>query len=481
MSQIEDPVSPVPGTRTSPVVAASMLTLCVAELAGLYTGAVWPHFLAYLAFLVFVVFAFDRLGRREYFLLALTLALTGAALILRPDALALFHSAADRAVFLAAFMILLALLREGAVTSPAVLQVGTYMTRQPPGRRYLSIHLGGHMLGIVLNFGSLNLLGPLIMRGIAASSDNPAVASIRVQRQISALSRGFSWMVAWSPTAITQAIVFAIVPGVDPVRMIGVGLLLVALTTLAGWALDWQTGREARRIIPPDARPQYSGPDPFPTRGARDFGAVCGALALTTLAIIAGAGVTTVPALMLAAPIITILWMVRQTVDAPDRHTVLRTRFSGILRTSMPQGSPEAVTLACAGYCGICAAGLVDPEAFSQLVALTKWHEFGFYAAAMLLPVALSNVGLPPLMVITFLGTLLSGLPGLDYDPTLLALGFCVGWALNLTGSPFGVTAIILARITGGSTRDLTWRWNGAFSVASFAIASLVLIAFSNG
>ena len=47
-----------------------------------------------------------------------------------------------------------------------MLSLGDYLTRQPPGRRYLAIHTGGHAMGVLLNFGTLSLLGPLIVRGV---------------------------------------------------------------------------------------------------------------------------------------------------------------------------------------------------------------------------------------------------------------------------------------------------------------------------
>lgn len=468
-------------TKPTPhyAVAAGMIVLSTSMLGSLYSDRGWLLTLACAAFVAFVLASTRLHGRREQFLIVVSISLTLAVWYRVSDAPLLLQSALERAVFLAAFMILLALLREGAVTSPAVLEVGTYLTRQPPSRRYLSIHFGGHLLAIILNFGALNLLGPLIMRGIDSSTADARVATIRKERQISALLRGFAWMVAWSPTAITQALVFAIVPNVDPVRMLVIGLTLVFLTTLAGWSFDWVTGLKARRVIPASARPQFDGSEQFPRKSFLNFLAICFCLAGATGAVIVLFGVTTVPALMLVAPAVTGFWIVKQNLHEPDWPRRVASRVKTIAGYSMPLGSPEAVTLACAGYCGICAAGLVDANWFAAQFSLAQWNDLAIYAAAMLLPAILSNIGLPPLMVITFIGTLLSALPGLDYDPTLLAMAFCVGWALNLTGSPFGVSAVIMARITRVPGRDLTWRWNGLYSLATFAISSAVLFVFA--
>ncbi|MCZ6455518.1 MAG: hypothetical protein O6909_14870, partial [Alphaproteobacteria bacterium] len=72
----------------------------------------------------------------------MAIGLTVAATQLPVDLPLLAERALNQASFLAAFMILLALLRDGAVTSDAVLGVGRYLTRQPPGRRYAAITVG---------------------------------------------------------------------------------------------------------------------------------------------------------------------------------------------------------------------------------------------------------------------------------------------------------------------------------------------------
>ena len=64
-------------------------------------------------------------------------------------------------------------------------------------------------------------------------------------------------------------------------------------------------------------------------------------------------------------------------------------------------------------------------------------------------------------------------------DPTLLAIALVLGWTLNLTASPFGATALILGRITGIPGTTLSWKWNGAFTVAAFLWAALVLSVIS--
>jgi hypothetical protein len=50
-----------------------------------------------------------------------------------------------------------------------------------------------------------------------------------------------------------------------------------------------------------------------------------------------------------------------------------------------------------------------------------------------------------------------------------------LGWALNLTASPFGATALILGRITGIPGTTLSWKWNTGFTLAMWLWAVTVL------
>ena len=70
--------------------------------------------------------------------------------------------ALDQGAFFAAFILLMTLLREVAVTSPAVLDLGHFLTSQQPGRRFVATYVGGHLSGVLLNFGAISLLAPLV-------------------------------------------------------------------------------------------------------------------------------------------------------------------------------------------------------------------------------------------------------------------------------------------------------------------------------
>jgi hypothetical protein len=463
-------------------VAACLSGIAVFELAELHLHAAWAGLAAAMLLIAFVVVGQSRLGLRERYLLALAAAATIAALVLSDAPWELMRRGLGQATFLAAFMLLLALLRDGAITSPSVLALGQYLTRRPPGQRYIAIHLGGHALGVVLNFGALSLLGPLIQRGAQTDArDNPELAQWRLQRQMSALARGFSWIIAWSPTAVTQALVVSVVAGSRPLLVGAIGLVAAAGVFVIGWAADRVTGKQARASLAAhDALPRPDlGAQPFPRIAFARFALVCSALAVISLMLIVFAGARVIPALMLASPLVTAVWVWLQFRNAPGGMAAVTARLKEIASVSIPAGSPEAVTLASAGYIGIVAAGLADAPALAEWASISAVAPVAAYIGVMTLVPLLSNLAIPPMLTVTFLGSLYSALPDSHLEPTLLAASMALGWALNLTASPFGATALILSRITNIPGTTLSWRWNTGFTLAAWGWAAAILFAAS--
>jgi hypothetical protein len=278
MSASETPTGiAAPHNAFDTALTVSLCALCLAVLAWLFTGTQIAALASAACYVAFIVSGQKHFRMRERILLVLAASLTVAATQLSADYAAMIDRGLVQAAFLAAFMVLLALLREGATTSDAVLGVGRYLTRQPPGRRYLAISAGGHALGIFLNFGALSLLGPLIQRGLREGADTADrhLTAIREQRQISALARGFSWIIVWSPTAVTQALVPTVVVGAQQSRiaLIGFGVTLAVLT--AGWVEDrWRGARARARLAAEGQPPAQVVTVPFPRRDFAMFSLV---------------------------------------------------------------------------------------------------------------------------------------------------------------------------------------------------------------
>jgi hypothetical protein len=437
------------------------------------------------AFIVFLVFAHGHFGVRERMLQVLaTLATVGAVWKYQAGALEPIINDLSRAAYLGAFIMLVTSLRQGAFDSNSVLSIGRYLTSQPPGRRYVALHVGGHFMGVLLNFGAVSLLGPLIKRGVESKEQDgpPALTEIRLRRQINALSRGFSWFNVWAPTTIAQAVVLTIVPGSRAGIIAVSGLAIASLLLLAGWAEDRMIGHRARmRLVRQGieigrtAAPEFPWPDLM-----RFFAVAAGLLGLAVL-ISKVSGIALVSAIMVAALPVTVVWMAEQELIRGSRSLArLRGRISSLFRTTIPAGSPEAATLGLAGYVGILTSTLVDRAWLAANLSLVNPSPAIVYLTVSALIPLVSCIGLPPMMSVTFLGGLLVSLPELQLDPSVLGLSFLVGWALNLTGSPFGATSLLLSRVVGIPGTVHAWRWNGLFTLVSWCTAALVILTVAN-
>ncbi len=156
----------IAATTPRPLLGGVLIAVMALELVQLYLG--WaPAGLAGKALLLTLpLLALRALRAREAYLLAVAGGVFLLVLAGSSEDLGVVSRGLDRALYLAAFILLMGLLREGAVTSPAVLDCGSYVTLQPSRRRFLAVFTGSHLFSVLINLGSLSLLAPIIQRGV---------------------------------------------------------------------------------------------------------------------------------------------------------------------------------------------------------------------------------------------------------------------------------------------------------------------------
>ena len=337
-------------------------------------------------------------------------------------------------------------------------------------------------MGVLLNFGAISLLGPLIKRGVdAVSSDNPELAEIRLRRQICALSRGFSWFCIWAPTSIAQAVVTTTVVGASYSVIALFGVIMAIILIGAGWGEDRVTGYRARMRLAHQGIPIPTASSPeIPYAAIGRFLSVAAALICLAWIISHFSGIPLVSAIMIAAVPVTVLWMTVQVSEgAPGYEHGLRANVTGLFTRSIPAGSPEAATLGLAGYIGILGASLVDHAWLENSIAFSHIDPIVIYVAVSAIVPLASCIGLPPMMMVTFVGGLLVSLPNLQLQPSVLAFSLLVGWGLNLTGSPMSASSLVLSRVANIPVTVHAWRWNGVFTIVSWLVAVLFILTMS--
>ncbi len=415
---------------------------------------------------------------REYYLLSVSLIMTAAAFLAGDVQPEIYALALDRAGFLAAFILLMGLLREGAVTSRAVGLCGTYLTRQPPRRRFIAVFGGSHLFSVLINLGALSLLAPIIQRGVRQGGDMSApldeIGQVRERRQLCAALRGFSWFLVWAPTAVTQAALPVLLPEIEAPRLMTLGLILAVVMLLVSWAEDtlrWLPYRQA--LIRKGSLPKLE-PFAFPARAFLDLTKVCATLFGLTVAFKLLGDVLLVSGVMMAAPLTLAVWIFAQHNGHKtwkiSKGVVDQLRDIGF--NSIPGGVRETCSLATAGYIGTLGARLV-PIDLPLLTLVQGMPAWAFMSLLSITVLAGGQVALSPITMAVFLGSLAASMPTLPADATLVALAIAAGTAICTTGAPFASGTLMLARASGHSGVTLAWKWNAGYTV----LASCVLVA----
>lgn len=461
-------------TETETPARLSLMSLLMLSVAGLellarFSGLRVMQDGAWVAMLLVVMLSFRRLALREYYLVGASVVATVLVIALLPNPTTVLLGALDQAVFLMSFILLLGLLQATAATSPSVADLGAFLTRQPPGRRYAALSGGTALLAILFNIGVVSFLVPLIQRGIQRAAPGDPLNPIREQRQISALLRGFAWSVTWSPTAIAPLIVMDLIPGVDRVSWMGYAFPLFATLMIAGWLEDRVRFRayKPRGVLPVMV---------WPRTAALRFTATTLWFLFLVLCFVWLFDESIVFGVLAACPIMVVGWLVAQ-----QGASALPARLRQMVGTDLPGSINVAVTLATSGYIGRAAAGLTPAAAVAEALGLAAIPDWLLLAMIPSFTAVISLLALSPTMMAVFLGSFFAALPVLPADPTLIAFSISCGWALSMTFSPFATLILIVSRASGIPISTLTWRWNILFTTFAALLLFPVFYLLTGG
>ncbi|RAI04125.1 hypothetical protein DLJ53_06660 [Acuticoccus sediminis] len=461
--------------------AITLFLTAVFGLAARITGHFETSAIAAVLLVTFLLVGQALITTRERVLATAAVILAIIGIFVLPDPGAVMWKGIQQSCFLAAFMVLIGIMREPASTSLAIDHLGQYLTRQPPSRRYGAIAIGSAVLAALANVGALSLLAPLIQAGVnaaKAAGDTPDVTAIKERRQYAATLRGFAIVVMFSPTTVTQALLGNLFPGASHSAILVFGFTLAMIWLAIGWAQDQIEGRAiSRGLSMAGALPQRRPPLPLPKRAVRD-------LAIVVAVLIAAAGILApamhievVPALMLTAPFLTVAWIATQNARLParERAAMVAHRMGRIVMRSLPRSAPEAMTLASAGFIGTMLGALLPTDALAWTLGLGPAGKVLIIAAVPALIILAAQIALTPIVVGVCLAASYQALGALPISPLAMVMSLSVGWALSLTASQFTAAPLILSRLTGIPTLRLSWGWNWVYNLSVYA-ASVIFI-----
>lgn len=465
-----DGYTPIISTISAMVLAVLSLSTLAHQFLESSVGLV----IARWAFLALCLCMVSHFRFREWVLTLLAVALAVGLAAKSHDMPAILF-ALDRAAFFAAFIYLVTLLKEAAQRSASVLELGLYTTRQPRGRRYYGLAVGGHIMGVLLNFGAVSLLTPLIQRGARKASNDPLAIRRAEQQQISALLRGFSWMIMWSPTALTQAVLFTTFPSIDQSITIVLGIGAAVIMILIGRFEDRLRWRNVQ--LPPVTEAQA-----LPVQSALRFGIICALLIGLTYCVFLISDVSAAIALMLVAPVLMVGWIFEQQFKTHGKRVVASTITTvwGILSQSSISMGRSAFMLGAAGFIGEAAATLAPVGLVAHSLERVDMPDWLFLMALPVLISLAGQIALSPILIVVFLSAIINALPVLPADPNLIVFSLGAGWAMSMTGSPNASATLLVSSVTNIPPTTLTWRWNGVYALMCYAVFSVMFIILTH-
>ncbi|MDX1712193.1 MAG: hypothetical protein R3334_00440 [Halomonas venusta] len=461
-SRIKVPVKNVWSSR----LLAGVAVLTVVHLL---SGATWAASVAQLLLAGFLVLGWTRFSSMARMLALACVAVSFFALWRLPSPGVVLYEAANGFVFLAAFMTALAVLRLPAYRSRLIRRCGQSLLLQPPTWRYPMLSLGSTLFGIVLNFGVLNLFMSMIDKANTLGSAQGRVwlQEVRRRRMLLATLRGFTLAPLVSPLGIGVAVVLGNLEPLTWGQLFPYVLASAVALFLLGWACDQIAGPRPSASAAGNERPSL-----IPLVA---FSLLLLALVLLVFALATMLSLRLPQAVVIGVPLGAWVWLAWQCRDIGyagvwSATALLSRRLPDVLGGI----GNEVVALGSGAYLGYLSVALLNPAQLdgvaSLLIAAGNWLP----ALALLLIVVLAQIGVNPIISVTFLTSMVAqvGLEGVSLP--LLAAAMLVGWSLTMVSSPFTAAMMIMSRFTGITAGQIGLRWNGAFLAASLMMAAVL-------
>ncbi len=431
--------------------------------------------LAGLAILLFLLLEFRRQRRYAQVLFVALFAIGMVGVLLAADPALLFLAGWRRGASYAAFFVALTTLRDAAETSPLVRRCGQHLVAQPPGRRYAALTAGGHMFGITLSYGAIELLAAMVMRAntLEAAGGSQAIRTIRTRRMLLAIYRGFCVMNCWSPINIMTAVVSTAVPAAPMRLLLPIAFIVAVGMAALGWLEDRLSGARLQT---------RGGTRPVTTESWMIHSRIVGLILLVMLLSEATAvlcGISVVAGVTLVVPLIAAAWLTVQSwrFAGPARY-----RLPGLLRRRaerfllrVPTIRAEATVLGASGFMGVAIGNLLPGTGLTPLIATLPPLTMPLLIPLLL--IATGQLGLNPVAVVALVGAVVPDPSALGLPPAVLAFACMLGWGLGVTMTPMSSSAIITARWAEVSPWTVTSRWNAPFAASALLLAWVAIVA----
>ena len=437
----------------------------------LFNGGTPAAILGAIGLTSFLLVEFPRLARvaRILFALCLIVPITLWTMdMLRTD---LLIRAMERAAFLAFFVSVLNFLQAAAASSPLVQRSGSALVNQPPGRRYAVLSYGAAVFGVLLNMGTLTLLGTMVKSGVDAARHRtePRISDIRLKRMTLAILRGFCSIPFWSPLTVTLAIINASVPEISWFTLLpySVPLGLSFLTT--GWLIDRFTyprgGQNALK----------HGESLLVLIPLIGIVVMIPASAWVLSQILA---LSMIASLLIALPVLSLGWVAVQNWNT---HPLIATknRLINDILPALPVMRSEIAIFASSAFLGALIGPMIDTEYLGHIIQASGLSAGWVLVFTFWLIALCSGIGINPIISVSVACEVLPRLESLAIAPITVGVLAVGAWTVVVGYSPFSAAVRISGRIINQEAARIGFIWNGLYSILCGAILTATLLVIA--
>ncbi|WP_437270303.1 hypothetical protein ACRYHF_02435 [Stutzerimonas balearica] len=331
----------------------------------------------------------------------------------------------------------------------------------PSAGLYPSYLLGSFAIGSILSFGMLNLVCGSLDRHLQRHGHAEEARREGSRGVMVAALRGFALVPLLAPTSVAVAILTRELPGLSWAHLLPFGLLAATVLLLIGWRLDnhrLQRLREAGAAQPSAA----SAGQPGMRRLV--LASLLGILAIALLATFSWLSAT--QAAMLLVPLAVIVTLLGWGERPAAVYGEVRDTLAGMRN--------ETFIFANSAVLAGLVAALVPVQAIAGHLGVTPLLSFFLGLLGMLAIIGLALLGVAPIVSLSLCTALLAQLGGHGIPTMQPAVALLTGFSLAMLLSPYGPSALMLARHAGLSPWRIAFGWNGRFVL--LALGPLMLV-----
>ncbi len=273
--------------------------------------------------------------------------------------------------------------------------------------------------------------------------------------------RGFALVPLLAPTSVAIAILTRELPGLSWVHLLPFGLLAATVLLLIGWRLD---NHRLQRLREAGAAQPSAASTGQPGMRRLVLASLLGILAIALLATFSWLSAT--QAAMLLVPLAVIVTLLGWGERPAAVYGEVRDTLAGMRN--------ETFIFANSAVLAGLVAALVPVQAIAGHLGVTPLLSFFLGLLGMLAIIGLALLGVAPIVSLSLCTALLAQLGGHGMPTMQPAVALLTGFSLAMLLSPYGPSALMLARHAGLSPWRIAFGWNGRFVL--LALGPLMLV-----